>query len=276
MSGDSNSAADDEASSIACVVDDSEAVQNEDYNEFLAIIISEHPDIQLSITTAGSSARKSLCWLVYDDAYNMFDLTFDISTYQVVQRFALGLIYFHFIGGEGANTAVGDPVSALTTSNWLSGVPVCKWDFVFCKSAVAENVVIGLLFVSKKLSGRIPTELALLTNLKRIDFAANFLTGTIPSQLWTMTQLEAVNLRLNTLEGTFPTEVIKLGNLKELSFGNGVLTGTIPDLSPLTDLVLFHIAQSHASGSFPNMSALTNIGEFIFSLQRLPLSLPNI
>lgn len=119
LRGDKRSAADKPWSQ--CLVTDEH--ESKEYRTIRSIIISKHPDMEASIATFGSNARKALCWFVYGDALGM-DII--LEAYQVVQRFTLlALMYFYF---------VSEDVRSISTSNWLTGaVHECEWDHLKCK-----------------------------------------------------------------------------------------------------------------------------------------------
>jgi hypothetical protein len=256
-SGGGSVEADSGSSSASCHVSN-DVMTSPRHEKCLSVITSEHPDLEDSIAAVGSSARKLFCWLVHDDALDIGFL-FPGNEYLVLQRFTLVLVYFHFL--DDANGA--SHISMLTVSNWLSGIATsCKWDFLSCDGIIEQDLVTGLLFVAKRLRGRIPTELDLLTALEHIDLRANLLTGAILSELWTLTQLEVLTLGVNEFEGTFPTEMVRLSKLKIVHFGSDFFTGTIPDMSALTNLERFRVKESSITGLFPsNVYTLTNLGE---------------
>jgi len=65
-----------------------------------------------------------------------------------------------------------------------------------------------------RLSGRIPTEMGLLSNtLIAMDFSQNAFTGSIPSELGQLTLLNQLSLYFNDLEGVVPTELAELVNV---------------------------------------------------------------
>lgn len=87
-----------------------------------------------------------------------------------------------------------------------------------------------------KLSGRIPTELGLLTNLIFLD------------------------LEFNALNGTIPTELCQLTNLQYLSLRGNLLTGPLPSCMGLwTDLDTLYLELNQLDGSFPQGNALCSM-----------------
>ncbi|KAJ3100750.1 hypothetical protein HDU97_001977 [Phlyctochytrium planicorne] len=76
--------------------------------------------------------------------------------------------------------------------------------------------LIELYLGQAKLSGEIPAELALLSNLRVLALDNNELTGTIPKELGRLSRLEHLYLHFNNLTGMIPKEFGYLGNLETL------------------------------------------------------------
>jgi len=70
-----------------------------------------------------------------------------------------------------------------------------------------------LHFCCVEFKGSIPTELGLLSKLRRLRLWANELNGTIPTELGGLTSIQILGLRDNKLSGTIPTELGVLNNL---------------------------------------------------------------
>jgi len=83
-------------------------------------------------------------------------------------------------------------------------------------------------FYRNELSGTIPTELGLLTNLANLDLDSNSLSGAIPSELSTITNVEYLYANNNLLKGTIPSQLGALTKLQSLILSNNTLTGTVP------------------------------------------------
>lgn len=232
----------------------SESTQSMGYYAVRAAIASEYPDMEISMSSRMSNARWSLCWLVHEDSLRLDALEY------VAQRFVLALIYFHFADDDAAEP------NKLSVSNWLSAVPECGWDFVVCENKQGMgDVVTQALFDGKFLTGRIPSEFALLDNLSQMQLSHNHLTGELPVELWTMTQLEMLDLNTNAVSGTFPNELVDLSNLRVLLVGNDMLTGTLPDLRALSKMEVLQLtANPRIVGQFPqDISGWTNLGKAI-------------
>ncbi|MHA4736401.1 T9SS type A sorting domain-containing protein [Dyadobacter sp. MSC1_007] len=87
------------------------------------------------------------------------------------------------------------------------------------------------------LTGPIPAEIGLLTNLTYLSIAGGYLsstgTGNIPVQLGNLTNLKFLEISNIGLTGTIPASFNNLTNLKTLSLRDNALTGPIPDLTSI-------------------------------------------
>ena len=92
------------------------------------------------------------------------------------------------------------------------------------------------------LSGPIPTELGGLADLVELNLDDNVLTGPVPTELATLTRLQILNLGGNRLEGAIPPELGNLGSLTQLKLARNPLFGAIPrSLLALADLRLLSL-----------------------------------
>lgn len=169
--------------------------------------------------SVGSSHRAALCWLSNVDT---FELSFVNETnYEVVQRFALASIYYHFVG------AASDRGShELPGSNWLDRVHVCGWDFVVCDGP--DNKVTELFLDGLSLYKSIPEELALMSDLVYLRLISSHLTGTILSVLSLLTQLKVLDLDFNKFSGTIPSGLGSPTELRTLQLEGNTIGGEIP------------------------------------------------
>ncbi|KAJ3233930.1 hypothetical protein HDU81_001866 [Chytriomyces hyalinus] len=105
---------------------------------------------------------------------------------------------------------------------------------------------------AKLLTGRIPTELALLSKLEIMYELTNHFSGTIPTQLGLVTSLTRINLNGNQMTGAIPTELGRLTNLEFIDFTFNPLTGSIPtELGQLTNLDALRLAATKLTGNLP-------------------------
>lgn len=119
----------------------------------------------------------------------------------------------------------------------------------------------GVLYLaSLGLTGTVPPELGLLTDLETIYLGENHnLSGTLPPQLGKLSKLTGIDIDDNKISGTIPLALGELVNLESLSLDNAKLSGTVPPelgkLSSLDSLLLYNNA---LSGSLP--SSVSGLG----------------
>lgn len=227
------------------------------------------------IDTAGSIQRAALCWLADYDTLESGIV--EAPTYEVVQRFALATIYYHFVGVASETQS-----SELSASNWVDHVHVCLWDFVVCdtqNNRVTELFLVGLnlnkpmpdeiallsdlvsLKVTRShLTGQIPPSLSALTDLEVLDLRGNHLTGSLPSGLVGSLELREIQFAFNNLEGEIPPRLFQLPKLHSLFLHDNHLTGTLPSaLQNATGLTGFTVGRNHLVGTIPDISRLTKL-----------------
>lgn len=93
---------------------------------------------------------------------------------------------------------------------------------------------IRIASVGASASGPIPTEIALLTQLKRIEVDSGSLVGTLPTELGAFSQLTFFSSSKNALSGPLPTELGSLSRLHSIHASFNSLSGRLPtELSAL-------------------------------------------
>lgn len=110
--------------------------------------------------------------------------------------------------------------------NWNENLAMNEWQGVALSGSPPRVTELDLR--SSRLTGRIPAEVGLLTDLRGLNLADNHLTGVIPPKLGDLTSLRRLNLRGNRLSGTIPLELGKLRNLMFIDLGGDLLTGYLP------------------------------------------------
>ncbi|MDE2652511.1 MAG: Ig-like domain-containing protein [Gemmatimonadota bacterium] len=159
------------------------------------------------------------------------------------ERAALEAFYYATNGPEWKNN-----------TNWLSDKPVGQWYGV--ETDDSGNVV-GLDFNKNGLRGRLPVELADLSNLKKLFLWGEWggepdLTGPIPPELGALSNLTVLVLGNNELTGEIPPELADLANLTRLSLDQNRLTGPIPpELGRLTQLEDLGLGGNLLTGKIP-------------------------
>jgi Leucine-rich repeat (LRR) protein len=80
----------------------------------------------------------------------------------------------------------------------------------------------------------------------------NKITGTIPTEIGLLTELASISLTNATLRGPIPTELGKLSGLRRLWLYSNKLTGSIPaELNHLSGLEVLQVHNNSLNGAMP-------------------------
>lgn len=118
------------------------------------------------------------------------------------------------------------------------------------------------------MSGTIPSEIGMLTNLEELSLQALlFVTGSIPSEVGKLSQLEMLNLQGCALTGTLSSEIGRLINLEWAFLSVNELSGPLPsEIGLLTNLELITVALNDLTGTIPSVyGRLTDVFSFDLS-----------
>ena len=230
---------------------------SERYKSFFSLVSSD-PVIASAIATPFSSSNIALCWISQYDEFAMDPTTNELVP-EIVERFALASMYYHY---AGTNQTRLSPSVGLSEQNWLSDSHVCEWDFVECETNGVLNLVTALSFPMDSLTGQIPYELGLLQNLVQLDIAPSSMSGEIPSSLWNLTRLEHISLRFNEFGGTVMNGFTNLTQLKHLYLEHR-LSGAIPHTTGLSKLTSLFFKNDFIGepDPFPDLRSSTDLGE---------------
>jgi hypothetical protein len=91
------------------------------------------------------------------------------------------------------------------------------------------HCAVSLWLEGAGLTGTIPNDIGLLTNLASLSVTDSRLTGTIPSSLGDLFGLRRLWLYGNQLIGEIPSSLNKLERLELAEFHNNSLSGSMPD-----------------------------------------------
>ncbi|KAJ9561048.1 hypothetical protein OSB04_006208 [Centaurea solstitialis] len=87
-----------------------------------------------------------------------------------------------------------------------------------------------------------------------LDLSCNRLTGEIPEELGLLTQIHALNLSHNQLYGPIPVNFSNLANIESLDLSSNNLSGEVPsELVKLNTLSVFNVSYNNLSGRLPEM-----------------------
>ncbi|KAL7534533.1 hypothetical protein ACHAXR_006276, partial [Thalassiosira sp. AJA248-18] len=171
---------------------------------------------------------------------------------------------------------------ATSLNGWSanSGIPVCEWKGVTCRVNMdgGPAVVAEVSLPSAGLSGTIPTELGLLTELEHLTLKNNILQGSIPQEVANLQKLTTLDLTECFLTGTLPQRFESpnlktlllannaisgrffetddsphLQNIKEIRMENNLLTGTLhgPSMIRMPHLETLSLSDNDLSGLIP-------------------------
>ena len=126
---------------------------------------------------------------------------------------------------------------------------------------------IELNLIENQLTGNIPPEIGILTNLTGLFLSYNYLWGEIPSEIGNLRNLTELHLGHNGLQGEIPPEIGNLINLAYLSLWDNELTGSIPpEIGNLNNLIFLSISENKINGQIPlelgNLIHLNSLGLF--------------
>ena len=233
--------------------------------ENMDIISSPYVDMFPTYTKAAfrdpaSPQSKAFEWLSNDPAFLQY--TGD----RKLQRFALATLYYSTGGQEWSGQ-----------ERWLSyNSDECQWYFssfsIYTSPGAcmaAGGALKSLVLENNNMTGTLPPELALLTDLKHLEIRRNYkvqedsndsniLFGSLPTEIGMLNQLEVLDFSQNELTGSIPVEYNSLTNLRELRLHRNQLTGQVPGkfLDNLEQLQQLYLFENQLSGPIPTQIAM--------------------
>jgi len=236
-----------------------------------------------------SPSWKALQWMTLHDPLAPLD-----NSERRAQRYALTVLYFAWAGRSTWSLVSGNGWMHDYGSGPNASIHECDWVGVACNG---DNQVTTLQLGGQEesafsLFGKVPSELALLTNLERLVLSENELRGGLHDSIYTqltnlrhvdlsqnqMTlvspkirhwkRLETLNWRTNLLQSTVPTELGLLTNLRSVELGNNLnLNGDVWGMIPnWPKLEVVDTSYSNISGTLPTqVGLLTNLRMLVAS-----------
>ncbi|CAB9513480.1 leucine rich repeat [Seminavis robusta] len=122
---------------------------------------------------------------------------------------------------------------------------------------------IGLLSEIKKFyvygnrfTGTIPTQVAQMSSVSDLDFDDCYFTGTLPTELGLLTKMTNFWAAQNSLTGTISSEIAQNFNLSYFNVFENHLSGTIPaDFGQISNLIDFQADSNELTGTIPALVA---------------------
>ena len=143
---------------------------------------------------------------------------------------------------------------------WLVTNQPCDWYGITCESSAWPREIIHIDLSANNLTGVLPGDLALLTELQsiRIDNTGRGarlrkLISVIPPSIGDLEHLEVLMLGNNAFTGTIPPELGDLTNLRELSLSANQLLGPVPEsFGKLINLQHLDLHENRLGGHLPD------------------------
>jgi hypothetical protein len=132
---------------------------------------------------------------------------------------------------------------------WMTDADIGEWYGVTVND---EGRVTALTLYFNTLTGTIPPEISLLSELTELKLQNNALTGHIPAGIGELTALRQLIVSYNELTGVIPKELGQLAGLELLWVHCNQLTGTLPaELGKLTALTQLYGHSNQCAGTLP-------------------------
>lgn len=143
-------------------------------------------------------------------------------------------------------------------SGWMTKASVCSWHGIKCNS---DEDVTRIDLGANQLSGTIPSQLFLLSQLTSLNLNRNKIFGTIPTEIGQISLLENLDLHSNPLTGTIPSEVGYLTNIQHLFIFKNELTSFLPtNIGLCTELKTLALSENELDGKIPSeIGILSNL-----------------
>ncbi|CAB9521896.1 LRR receptor-like serine threonine-protein kinase [Seminavis robusta] len=139
------------------------------------------------------------------------------------------------------------------------------------------NSMRAIVLSESQLTGPLPTELGLLTDLQAMWFDGNFFTGSIPTELAQLTLLNFLSFPFTMLSGTIPVELAVLTDMVYLQLHNSGLAGTIPRwLGNMASLEILTLLENSFTGTIPTeLGLLTKLTSLWLGVNALSGTIPS-
>ena len=159
--------------------------------------------------------------------------------------------------------------------NWSADTSIEDWEGITVHGSPKR--VTRLELNNRGLSGRIPTSLGALSELRILWLAENQLTGLIPTQIGGLSKMQWMTLSGNQLSGTIPPDMGDLTGLEIMNLNDNRLNGEIPpELSSLSILKTMYLQNNLLEGEIPSeLGGLSKIEELNLSQNLFSGNIPS-
>jgi len=206
---------------------------------------------------------------ILDDPY-----TVELTKTELDERYATVIFYFATNGPNWESCFFGD--KKCKSGQWLEG-DVCGWYGVACND---YGRVISFSFANAEgngLTGSLPDEMHLLSEMQDLIIVNNKITGTLPGTFGeTATSMRSLLLPDNELNGKIPENYLSKSPLEFVHLGSNGFTGTIPNsFGDASYLQQLDLSRNSLTGTIPNgLSAYTVLEALSFADNKLNGKIP--
>ena len=151
---------------------------------------------------------------------------------------------------------------------------ICSVEPAVCAGTSPVN---RLQLTGRGLSGTIPTQIGMLSNLMELDLLSNSISGTIPTEIGKLAKFTSLDVFSNSLSGTIPSEIGRFDRLHWLYLAHNSFTGAIPsELGQCGHLHYLSLSSNALTGSIPStLGRLTHLSSIALSSNSLSGSIPS-
>mmetsp|Transcript_29366 Transcript_29366/g.32510 ORF Transcript_29366/g.32510 Transcript_29366/m.32510 type:complete len:729 (+) Transcript_29366:372-2558(+) len=220
-------------------------------------------------STNGPESWKSNNWLEGDECSNLCWTGINCNDDNIVQA-----ISFDNAGLQGT---LPNEIGSLTMMENLiiKNHPLLVGNI---SSGIGKlKLLVQLGLYNNGLTGGIPVELYLATNLRYINLQNNHLEGKLAVTIEQMRNLEKLILFNNRFNGRIPVKQFARTKIRFLGLSNNDFSGSLPNqISNLPRLKYFHLKNNKLTGTIPlNIGRLTNMISLNFDNNNFRGSIPN-
>ncbi|KAL3838586.1 hypothetical protein ACJIZ3_023177 [Penstemon smallii] len=123
---------------------------------------------------------------------------------------------------------------------------------IACDCSETECHITHLKIYALDISGELPRELFLLTELMDLNLGQNMLNGSIPPAIGQLSKMEYLSISSNNFQGTLPHQLGNLTSLQQLYMDSSGVSGPIPDdISNLKSLQTLWASDNRFTGKIP-------------------------
>lgn len=229
--------------------------------ELLKTTIINQTGLGLTSTSLCEPTNIALFWLTIDTVKN----SLIVDEGSLVRRFVLALCFqsWHYF-----------QKSWIREDGWMTSDNECVWFGIICDE---NDEILSISLPKNRLSGSIPTEIALFGKLSTLNLNTNSIVGSIPTELGRLDSLMEFDVGMNQIDAHIPTELGKLTLLENLSLASNRFDGSLPvEIGNLTSARYINVASNQLSGNIPTSIAYcSELRLLSFSSNRFTGTIPN-